>query len=210
MTLELFFKVAFFIILFSFAYVITAYSKIAKTHDADKTARIKMHHEHEVPLLLKLRQLFGIPFYLGLLVWTFAPSYMDWSALALPVWVRWLGVGIGVFAIFLNIWSHRTLRQQLGNAFDPVLRLLEVPALVQSGPYAIVRHPIYLAFLLMQISVLLLTANWFIGFCGLAIIISVIVIRIPEEEKLLLNQFGDEFNEYRHHTGGLLPKLKQS
>jgi hypothetical protein len=46
------------------------------------------------------------------------------------------------------------------------------------------RHPIYLAFLLMQISVLLLTSNWFIGFCGLAIIVSVIAIRVPEEEKL--------------------------
>lgn len=208
MTLDLFFKIALFIIFFSFAYVISAYSKIAKTRDADKTTRIKMHHEHEVPLLLKLRQLFGIPFYLGLLVWTFAPAYMAWSALALPVWARWLGVGIGVFAVLLNVWSHRTLSQQLGDAFDPVLRLLEVPALVQSGPYAIVRHPIYLAFLLMQISVLLLTANWFIGFCGLAIIISVIVIRVPEEEKLLLNQFGDEYHNYRQQTGGLLPKLR--
>ncbi|MBX3057170.1 MAG: isoprenylcysteine carboxylmethyltransferase family protein [Anaerolineae bacterium] len=77
-----------------------------------------------------------------------------------------------------------------------------------SSLYAIVRHPIYLAFLLMQTAVLLLTANWFIGFCGLAIIISVIVIRMPEEEKLLLNQFGDEYHHYRNQTGGLLPKLR--
>lgn len=208
MTLDLFFKIALFIIFFSFAYVISAYSKTAKTRHADKTTRIKMHHEHEVPLLLKLRQLFGIPFYLGLLLWTFAPATMAWSAVALPVWVRWLGVGIGVSAIFLNVWSHRTLRRELGDAFDPVLRLLEVPALVQSGPYAIVRHPIYLAFLLMLISVLPLTANWFIGFCGLAIIISVIAIRVPEEEKLLTHQFGDEYRQYRQQTGGLLPKLR--
>lgn len=161
MTLELFFKIALFIIFFSFAYVISAYSKSAKTHDANKSARIKMHHEHEVPLLLKLRKLFGIPFYLGLLVWTFAPAYMDWSALALPIWVRGLGVGIGVFAVLLNVWSHRTMRRQLGDAFDPMLRLLEVPALVQSGPYAIIRHPIYLAFLLMQTSVTAVpSSNW--------------------------------------------------
>ena len=57
-------------------------------------------------------------------------------------------------------------------------------------------------------AVLLLTANWFIGFCGLAIIISVIAIRIPEEEKLLINQFGDEYNQYKRHTGCLVPKLR--
>jgi protein-S-isoprenylcysteine O-methyltransferase Ste14 len=82
-----------------------------------------------------------------------------------------------------------------------------VPALVKDGPYTTVRHPIYLAFLLMQISVLLLTANWLIGFCGLAIILAVIAIRVPEEEKLLTEQFGDEYGEYRKRTGALLPKF---
>jgi protein-S-isoprenylcysteine O-methyltransferase Ste14 len=69
------------------------------------------------------------------------------------------------------------------------------------------RHPIYLAFLLMQISVLLLTANWLIGLCGIAIILSVIAIRVPEEEKLLMEQFGVEYGDYRKETGSLLPKL---
>jgi protein-S-isoprenylcysteine O-methyltransferase Ste14 len=83
-----------------------------------------------------------------------------------------------------------------------------VPALVKEGPYAIIRHPIYLAFLLMQLSVLLLTANWLIGFCGLAIIVSVIAIRVPEEEKLLIEQFDDEYQEYIKRTGTLFPKLR--
>ena len=98
------------------------------------------------------------------------------------------------------------LSQKLGEDFDPALRLLKVPALVKEGPYAKIRHPIYLAFLLMQISVLLLTSNWLIGFCGLAIIIAVIAIRVPEEERLLIEQFGDEYRKYMKNTGMLLPK----
>jgi len=107
----------------------------------------------------------------------------------------------------LNAWSHKTLSQKLGEDFDPVLRLLKVPALVKDGPYATMRHPIYLAFLMMQISVLLLTSNWFIGLSGIAIIVAVIAIRIPEEEKMLIEQFGDEYRTYIKKTGALLPRF---
>lgn len=207
MFLEIFFKIAFFVIFFSFAYVMTAYSKKAKAGKEDKTTRMKMHNENEVPLLLKLRTIFGIPFYLGILVWTFAPKFMAWSAIPLPVWVRWAGLGLGIFAIILNAWSHKTLSEKLGADFDPAMRLLKVPALVTEGPYARMRHPIYLAFLLMQTTVLFLTSNWLIGFSGLAIIISVIAIRVPEEERLLIEQFGEQYQNYMKHSGSLLPKI---
>lgn len=207
MSLELFFKIAFFVVFFSFAYVMTAYTKKAKASKEDQATRVKLHNESEIPLLLKLRTIFGIPFYLGVLAWTFAPRYMEWSALLLPLWTRWFGLGLGLIAVFLNAWSHKTLSRKLGEDFDPALRLLKVPALVKEGPYEKMRHPIYLAFLLMQISVLLLTSNWFIGFCGIAIIVSVIAIRVPEEENMLIEQFGDEYRKYMSQTGSLLPKL---
>lgn len=206
MTPELFFKIAFYVVFFSFAYVMSYYSKRAKSHAGDRSERIKQHNENEVPLLLRLRTIFGIPFYIGVLVWTFAPRFMEWSALALPLWVRWAGLGLGIFSIWLNAWSHKTLSQKLGADFDPALRLLKVHALVTEGPYARMRHPIYLAFLLMQISVLFLTSNWFIGFCGIAIIVSVIAIRVPEEEKMLTEQFGDEYRDYMKRTHRLLPR----
>jgi hypothetical protein len=124
MTLEIFFKIAFFVIFFSFAYVMTAYSKKAKTGSEAVSTRKKLHDEHEVPLLLKLRKIFGIPFYLGVLVWVFAPKYMEWSALDLPVWLRWAGLALGLLSVFLNGWSHKTLSEKLGRDFDPALRLL--------------------------------------------------------------------------------------
>jgi len=42
---------------------------------------------------------------------------------------------------------------------------------------------------------------------GIAIIVAVIAIRIPEEEKMLIEQFGDEYRNYMKITGSLLPKL---
>jgi protein-S-isoprenylcysteine O-methyltransferase Ste14 len=205
MNLEIFFKIAFFVVLFSFLFVIMAYTQKAKARKETSATRVQLHNEHEVPLLLQIRKIFGISFYLGILAWTFVPKYMEWSSLALPTWARWAGLGLGLFAIVLNAWSHKTLSQKLGADFDPVLRLLKVPALVTEGPYRRMRHPIYLAFLMMQTSVLLLTSNWFIGFCGIAIIVSVIAIRVPEEEKMLIEQFGDEYRNYMNRTGSLLP-----
>src|SRR5262245_1468364 len=114
----------------------TAYTKRAKARKEDTTTRVQMHNEHEVPLLLRLRQIFGIPFYLGVLVWTFAPKFMEWSALSLPAWARWIGFALGLFSVFLNGWSHKTLSEKLGEDFDPALRLLKVPVLVKEGPYA--------------------------------------------------------------------------
>ena len=207
MTLEIFFKIAFFVVLFSFLFVITAYTQKAKARKESSATRVQLHNEHEVPLLLNIRKIFGISFYLGILAWTFAPGYMEWSALPLPTWARWTGLGLGFLSIALNAWSHKTLSVKLGEDFDPVLRLLKVPALVKEGPYATMRHPIYLAFLMMQISVLLLTSNWLIGFSGIAIILAVIAIRIPEEEKMLTEQFGDEYRAYMNRTGSLLPKF---
>jgi protein-S-isoprenylcysteine O-methyltransferase Ste14 len=206
--LEVFFKVAFFVVFFSFAYVMSYYSKQAKARNQDKAARVKLHNENEVPLLLKIRTIFGIPFYIGILVWTFTPKFMEWSAASFPAWVRWIGLALGVFSIFVNAQGHKTLSQKLGEDFDPALRLAKVPTLVKEGIYAKIRHPIYLAFLLMQISVLFLTANWLIGLCGLAIIGAVIAIRIPEEERLLIEQFGDGYREYMRNAGMLWPRLK--
>jgi protein-S-isoprenylcysteine O-methyltransferase Ste14 len=176
---------------------------------ADSTAENKqLHDQHEVPLLLKIRQILGIPFYIGVILWTFFPSLMAWAALPLPVWLRWFGVALAGVAILLNAWSHRTLSQKLGRDFNPALRLLKVPALVTEGPYAIIRHPIYFAFLLMQIAVLLLTSNWLIGLSGIGIITAVIIIRVPEEENLLIDQFGPHYRGYTTETGRLLPKFR--
>lgn len=169
---------------------------------------MKMHNENEFPLLLKLGTIFGVPFYLGVLVWMFAPSFMEWASVPLPVWVRWTGLALGLFTIVINAWSHKTLSQKLGEGFDPALCFLKVPALVTEGLYVWMRHPIYLAFLLMQIAVLFLTSNWLIGFCGIAIIVSVIAIRVPKEEQMLTEQFGDEYRNYIHHSGSLFPKLR--
>jgi protein-S-isoprenylcysteine O-methyltransferase Ste14 len=77
--------------------------------------------------------------------------------------------------------------------------------LVTSGPYARMRHPIYSAYIIFMTSIALATANWFfIGLLGVSIV--VFAFRIPKEEQMLIEVFGEEYKTYMQRTGGLFPK----
>ena len=102
----------------------------------------------------------------------------------------------------LLLWrSHRAL----GKNFRPTLEASPDQELVTTGPYSYVRHPLYLAFLLMLTSTGLLSSNWFIGVVGVLLIASITVVRIPAEEALLSQRFGEQYREYRQRTPALLP-----
>lgn len=207
MNLDWLFKLIFVGIFLAFAGVMSYYRRRAEKASGNWRDRLKAHNEHEVKSLVILRTLFGVPFYLGLAIWLFAPQWMPWANLPLPVWARWAGAVVGGLAVALNVWAHRTLSAQLGVAFNPMLRLNSVPALVTDGPYRWVRHPIYLAFFLMMTAVTLLSANWLLGGCGLGLILCVIGLRTSEEERRLIEQFGDQYRNYMQRTGGYWPRL---
>ena len=84
-------------------------------------------------------------------------------------------------------------------------RLSEKHHLVTTGPYARMRHPIYSAYIVFMIGIALVTANWF--FIAL-LLVSVVVLafRIPKEEQMLIEMFGEEYKTYKQRTGGLFPK----
>lgn len=205
--IEILLRVAFLAIFLSFAAVMSHYQRRAKHVGKNLRERTQAHNENEVPALIAIRTILGIPWYIGVFLWLFAPAWIEWAALPLTMWLSWSGVLIGVSAVGLNIWSHQTLYRELGDDFNPVLRLQNVPRLVTSGPYRWVRHPIYLAFLLMMVATALITANWLIGVTGIGLILSVILVRTQEEEKRLIAQFGDNYTTYQKQAGAYVPHL---
>ena len=63
-------------------------------------------------------------------------------------------------------------------------------------------HLVYfLAWVLVSANLLLLI--------NYVLTIILIVLRIPKEEQMLLDQFGDEYRAYMKRTGRLLPRLRQ-
>jgi len=78
--------------------------------------------------------------------------------------------------------------------------------LVTSGPYCYVRHPSYLGYFFMFTGLFFLWPNLFTLFPLIAI---PGYYRITfEEEKLLLQRFGDEYVRYQRKTGRFIPKFR--
>lgn len=114
-------------------------------------------------------------------------------------------VGLAVFlvAAALAVWARQALGENWAHAAD--YQVLPGQALVVTGPYRFVRHPIYLAFLLMFVGIELLVVSWLIV---LALPIGVLLVwQSRKEEQLLAQAFGPLYDAYRRQTGFFFPKV---
>jgi protein-S-isoprenylcysteine O-methyltransferase Ste14 len=160
---------------------------------------------HEVPGLLIVRAALGLIFYAALISWMFGFRAAAWTYFPVPATVRWLAVVMLAPAIALLAWSFRTL----GESYRGGVGLYDAHELVTTGPYRLVRHPIYLSFVAVMLLVLVLSANWVLGLSGLLLVVSIAAARIATEERQLLDRFGPAWEEYRTRTGRLFPRLRK-
>jgi len=138
----------------------------------------------------------------GILGWPIHPEWFAFQELPLGEPVRWLGVGVSASGVFLLGRVHKTL----GENFSPFLRIREDHQLVETGPYRWVRHPMYTAFTLVFIGTGLTTASSILSIVSVLALIA-IAVRTRREEAMLIERFGQSYEEYRGRTGALLPKL---
>ena len=117
-----------------------------------------------------------------------------------PNWLRWAGFGLGLASVGLFVWTHAIL----GRFWSSYLQLRPAHRLITHGPYARIRHPMYSAILGWILSLGLVAANW-VPFVFAALGALIFLFRTQGEERMMLEQFGDEYREYMERTGRLLP-----
>jgi len=154
----------------------------------------------------RLAGILGVMGFISILVYVINPNLLAWASFALPLWVRWAGVGIALLGFALLQWAQNTL----GKSWSDTPRMMKDQALITSGPYRFIRHPIYTAFLLIMGSTLLISANWLIGLTWTGMTILEIASRIGFEELLMLEYFGDQYRDYMKTTGRLLPRVNSN
>lgn len=140
-----------------------------------------------------------VTFFLYLL----AGHTLAWAALPLPAGIRWAGAGLGAAALALFAWVHRSL----GANYSWLLRVRAQHTLITEGPYRWVRHPMYTAFYLLHIAVALLSANAFIALTWLGGLTYLLARRVRDEEAMLIDAFGEEYERYIERTGRFLPRV---
>ena len=152
-------------------------------------------------LLLAMRAVVGLSFWVAFVAYLVNPGSMAWSAFPAADWLRWAGVGFGLLVCVLLYW---TLHHLGANLTDTVVTRAEA-TLVTGGPYRWVRHPFYVTSLLLVLSISIIMANWFIGLLGVFLFLF-FVLRAPLEEQKLAERFGDEYRAYMQRTGRFWPR----
>ena len=64
----------------------------------------------------------------------------------------------------------------------------------------------YAAAWLMYIAQVFLLSNWIAGFSGVITFGLMYFLRVPKEEQMMLQEFGDQYQQYMAHTGRVIPK----
>ena len=141
----------------------------------------------------------AIPYYLlfthklryGPLAWRFVPG---------GPWVLVAGVVLTYAGIALAIWA----RFVLGKNWSAMVTIKEGHQLIQTGPYSVVRHPIYSGLLLAVMGTALAVGE-IRGLVAAAIAFTAWLAKSRTEEAFLMEQFGSQYEEYRRRTRALVP-----
>lgn len=98
------------------------------------------------------------------------------------------------------IWARVTI----GANWSGTVTLKEDHELMQRGPYHVVRHPIYSGLLLMGLATTLQFDEAY-GCLLLGIAIAVFIPKIMLEEKLMTENFPDQYPQYRQRVKAIIP-----
>ena len=115
--------------------------------------------------------------------------------------IPYLGLSVVNIGIVFRLLSVRSL----GKFFTVSVTIRQDHQLKTDGFYKYLRHPSYAASLISFVGLGVALNNWIsLGLLSVAIF-SVFVIRIRVEEKVLVEQFGDQYLEYKKSTWALIP-----
>ena len=93
----------------------------------------------------------------------------------------------------------------LGRNWSISLQVREQHALVKTGIYRLIRHPMYSSFFLLGLAQLLLLPNWLAGLAGVVGAGILFAFRVRREEQMMLESFGDDYRSYMSQTKRIVP-----
>lgn len=114
---------------------------------------------------------------------------------------------VGFLCLFLSLRLFRLTHKALGKMWSHSLDLREGHKLVTTGIYEKVRHPMYTAFWMWAIGAAFLLPNWVAGLSGIIGFGMLYSLRVNQEEKLMLSEFGEEYEAYMKRTKRVIPGI---
>jgi protein-S-isoprenylcysteine O-methyltransferase Ste14 len=146
-------------------------------------------------LALALLGLFVIP---AIYAVTGFPALFDRPFIPAVAW-------LGLVPMGGALWLFRRSHVDLGRNWSISLEVREQHALVKTGVYRLIRHPMYSSFFLLGVAQMLLLPNWFAGLTGGAGAGILFAFRVRREERMMLESFGDDYRAYMAYTKRVVP-----
>ena len=137
------------------------------------------------------------------LFFTFLAAFADNAEGLVALLLALCGCLLALAGAALVLWS----RAELGSAWSFVPMADQGTGLVTTGPYHLVRHPIYLGLSLLAMGEALAFSSWPAVAVVFSAIVPTFVWRACAEERLLADTFGERYAHYRKLTKMMIPYL---
>ena len=117
-------------------------------------------------------------------------------------WSFWSGAVLTAAGLLLTVWA----RQHIGRNWSAIVTIKQDHELITSGPYAIVRHPIYTGLLLAFAGSAVALGEWR-GILAVGIVFLALWRKLGIEERWMREQFGEAYQAYSQRVAALVPFL---
>jgi protein-S-isoprenylcysteine O-methyltransferase Ste14 len=136
------------------------------------------------------------------LVWLpFVVAYVQPVPVDLDRSVQFVGLGVCVASALFAAWAMWSL----GTSYGIRLDVFAGHRLKTDGPYAIVRHPMYLGIVLFNAGATLALESLLLLVTTALVVMPFTAVRISYEERVLREAFGDRYASYQRMVPPLLP-----
>ncbi len=112
----------------------------------------------------------------------------------------WIGIAVLVAGLAFTVAARR----HLGGNWSGIVTVKQDHELIRSGPYALVRHPIYTGMLLGFIGSAI-SLDEVRGVIAIGLVIVAFLLKIRLEERWMTESFGDAYRCYRTEVKALIP-----
>lgn len=128
--------------------------------------------------------------------------WLDERFLPLGVWCFWSGAAVTAGGMLFSVWARR----YLGKNWSQAVTLKQGHELIQGGPYALVRHPIYTGLLLAFVGCAVARGEWR-GLLAVALVFGALWHKLRLEETWMRVQFGESYEAYSRQVAALVPYI---
>lgn len=128
------------------------------------------------------------------------PTLLNERFLPSGSWCFWVGAAVTAGGLLFSVWARR----HLGKNWSQAVTIKEGHELITSGPYALVRHPIYTGLLLAFVGCAVARGEWR-GLLAVVLVFGALWHKLRLEEKWMRAQFGESYEAYSRQVAALVP-----